>query len=245
MDHRSIVGLLLIPALLSITACAEQSGSVPEVPAEETTSQVAELDAVHEVMAPMWHEAFPAKDFGAIQAAVPEFETLLAALDTATLPGILQDKQAQWDEGKSRLMQSFQGLQEAAATGDEDGMLSFAEAFHMNYEAMVRIIRPVVPELDTFHQHLYGLYHYYGPGYDLGRIRQAAEALAQDIPPLQAAQLPSRLEDRQGDFEANVSELGNRVAHLLQVLENPNRDEVEAAIEGVHSAYEAVEGLFD
>jgi hypothetical protein len=245
MFRNAIRPTLPISALLVFAACAQESRPVPEVPAEELTSQVAELDAVHEVMAPMWHEAFPAQDFAAIGAAVPEFEPLLSALDAATLPGILQDKQSQWDEGKARLMQSFQELESAAAAGDEEAILGSAEAFHMNYEALVRVIRPVVPELDTFHQHLYGLYHYYGPGYDLEKIRQAADAMAADIPPLQAAQLPARLEDRQEAFEASVAELGNQVAALLLALDDPSMDEVEAAIEAVHGAYEAVEDIFD
>ena len=103
----------------------------------------------------------------------------------------------------------------------------------------------MVPELETFHQHLYGLYHYYGPGYDLEKIQRAADAMAADVPPLQAAQLPSRLEDRQKTFEASVAELGNQVAALLLVLQDPSREEVDAAIEAVHDAYEAVEGIFD
>ena len=42
----------------------------------------------------------------------------------------------------------------------------------MIYEGLVRIIRPPLPELEAVHQHLYGLYHYYGPGYDLEKIRE-------------------------------------------------------------------------
>lgn len=245
MSWNAIRFFFPVGAILAGAACAQDSQPVPDVPEEEINSQVAELDAVHEVMAPMWHEAFPARDFAAIQAAVPEFEPLVAALDSATLPGILQDKQGQWDEGKARLLHSFQELEAAAEAGDGEAILGSAEAFHMSYEALVRVIRPVVPELETFHQHLYGLYHYYGPGYDLEKIQRAADAMAADVPPLQAAQLPSRLEDRQETFEASVAELGNQVAALLLVLQDPSRDEVDAAIEAVHDAYEAVEGIFD
>lgn len=245
MSLNAIRFFFPIGAILAGVACAQDSQPVPDVPEEEINSQVAELDAVHEVMAPMWHEAFPARDFAAIQAAVPEFEPLVAALDSATLPGILQDKQSRWDEGKARLLQSFQELEAAAEAGDGEAILGSAEAFHMNYEALVRVIRPVVPELETFHQHLYGLYHYYGPGYDLEKIQRAADAMAADVPPLQAAQLPSRLEDRQETFDASVAELGNQVAALLLVLQDPSRDDVDAAIEAVHDAYEAVEGIFD
>jgi len=245
MFRRTLQSIFPFVALIAISACAEESGSVPEVPAEELAPVVAELEAVHEVMEPMWHQAFPAQDFAAIQASVPQFEPLLQELETATLPGILQDKQGQWDETKARLMESFQGLKDAATEGDEEGLLTFAETFHMSYEAMVRVIRPVVPELDAFHRYLYGVYHYYGPGYDLEKIQRQVDGMAAAIPPLEAAQLPSRLEERQADFEAKVAELGGQVAILLIALEDPVRDEVEAAIESVHVAYQIVEAIFN
>jgi hypothetical protein len=110
---------------------------------------------------------------------------------------------------------------------------------------MVRIIRPVVPELDAFHRHLYGVYHHYGPAYDLDKILQAADEMGEAMPPLAAATLPERLAHRQQDFHAAVQELSGKVAVLLMALENPDRSEVEAAIEEVHTAYQAVEAVFD
>jgi len=239
------VYILTITILLLLAACTEQSGSVPEVPASELTADVPELDAVHDIMRPLWHDAFPAQDFAAIQEMVPQFEPLLAALDAVDLPGIMREKQAGWDEGKQRLMESFDGLTEAANTGNEAEMLTFAEAFHGNYEGLVRIIRPVVPELEAFHQHLYGLYHYYGPGYDLERIRQAAQEMAAAIPPLQGAQIPDRLSDHQAHFEMVVEALGESVGALMASLQDPLKAEVEAAIETVHDAYGEVEAIFD
>jgi len=235
----------LLGALWLLQACGgDRPGSVPEVPEAELTAQVAELEAIHEVMQPVWHDAFPARDFDAMREAVPEFETRLAALDAVRLPGILQDKQARWDEQKQLLMSSFEGLKEAAEAEDEDRILAYTEAFHMNYEGMVRIIRPVVPELEAFHQHLYGVYHYYGPGYDLEKIQRAADAMAEAIGPLHAAQLPARLAEHQEHFQAAVANLGEKVTALQAVLENPGRADVEAAIEAVHAAYEGVEGIF-
>jgi hypothetical protein len=244
MSLSRVVPILLLGTVVAFSACAEKSGSVPEVPVDEITAEVAELDAVHDVMGPMWHTAFPAKDFEAIRAAVTDFGPLLAALDAVQLPGILQDKQARWDEQNALLTSSYDGLKAAAEAGSEDEMLAFAEAFHMNYEGMVRIIRPVVPELDVFHQALYGLYHYYGPGYDLEKITGAAEAMAVAVPPLQAAELPSRVAEHQADFEAGVTALGEEVAALQATLADPDRDTVEAAIEAVHAAYEHVEDIF-
>jgi len=235
----------LAGALLSLSACAEQSGSVPEVPAAELSADIPELDAVHEFMSPLWHDAFPAQDYEAIAAAVPQFEESLAALEAVELPGILQDKQVQWDEQGKLLLDSFEGLKAAVEAGNQDEMLAYTEAFHMNYEGMVRIVRPVLPELEAFHQHLYGLYHYYGPGYDLEKIRSAATDMAAAIPPLQAAQLPASLASHQAHFEMVVTQLGEAVGALISTLDNPSRADVDAAIDAVHVAYEEVEGIFD
>ena len=237
--------LVSLSAILLLAGCGEKSGSVPEVPADELAAEVSELDAVHDVMAPLWHDAFPAKDYGAIEAAVPEFEASLAALTEAELPGILQDKQAQWDAQKSLLMETYDGLKAAVDTGDQAGMLAYTEAFHMNYEGMVRIVRPLSPELADFHQHLYGLYHYYGPGYDLEKIGGAAADMAAAIPPLQTVELPASLAGHQGHYEMVVTELGGAVGALVATLDNPSRADVEAAIEAIHAAYSEIEGIYD
>jgi len=246
MSTRIALSMFTVAALLLLLpACGQQSGSVPEVPEAELAAEVPELDAVHEVMSPLWHEAFPAQDYEAIAAAVPQFEASLSALVDAGLPGILQDKQARWEEQKQILMDSYEGLKAAVDAGNQAEMLAYTEAFHMNYEGMVRIIRPVLPELETFHQHLYGLYHYYGPGYDLEKIEGAATDMAAAVPPLQAAELPERLAEHQAHFEMVVTDLGEAVDALMATLSDPTRADVDAAIDGVHSAYEEVEGIFD
>jgi hypothetical protein len=245
MRTRFVFPLTALAAALLLPACGEQSGSVPEVSTAELTAEVPELEAVHETMEPLWHEAFPAQDYEAIAAAIPHFEASLSALEEAELPGILQDKQTKWDEQKQLLMDSYEGLKTAVDAGNQAEMLAYTEAFHMNYEGMVRIVRPVLPELEAFHQHLYGLYHYYGPGFDLERIGSAATAMAAAIPPLQAAELPSRLADHQAHFEMVVTALGEAVGALMATLDDPSKADVEAAIDTVHAAYEEVEGIFD
>jgi hypothetical protein len=231
-------------SFFGLTACAEESGSVPEVPAEELVAEVAELGAVHEFMRPLWHDAFPAKDYELIQELVPQLQPTVEALGDVELPGILQDKQAGWDEGRANLVNAFEGLKAAAEAGNEEDMLGYAETFHMAYEGLVRLIRPPLPELDEVHEHLYGLFHYYGPGYDLEKIRVAATNMAAAIPALQAAELPERLADRQADFEAGVAEMAEAVEALMGTLDDPSRADVEAAVEAVHSAYANVEGIF-
>ncbi len=236
---------LLLGSALLLSACAPEPEPVPDVPAEEVTRSVPELDAIHAVMVPMWHNAWPAGDAEAIRGAVANFEPLIVALDSAELPGILQDEQTRWDEQKALLMASFQGMQEAADSGDDDALMAHAEALHMNYEGLVRIVRPLVPELDKFHQQLYGLYHYYGPGYDLEKIRRSADAMAAVLPDLHDVQLPDRLAQKQVEFDAAIDRLDEHTQALVLALDDPDRDAVDAAIERVHTAYQNAESVFD
>ena len=245
MRIRSLVVVSAVAASFMVSvACQEESGSVPEVAEAELTASVPELRAVHEFMQPLWHDAFPARDFDAIRELVPQFEPSLEALDAVELPGILRDKQAAWDEGKANLISAFQGLKSAAEAGNEAEMLGYAETFHMGYEGLVRLIRPPSPEMYAFHQSLYSLYHHYGPGYDLEKIGYAAQSMAAGIAPLQGVELPDRLADQQDQYETVVTELGEAVEALIATLENPSRADVEAAIEAVHSAYAEMEGIY-
>jgi hypothetical protein len=141
-------------------------------------------------------------------------------------------------------MAAFEGLSGAAEAGNEEEMLGYSETFHMAYEGLVRLIRPPAPEVDAFHQLLYGLYHHYGPGYDLEKIQAAATGMVAAIPPLQSLELPERLADGQDQYQSAVTALSGAVDALVTQLENPNRDDVQAAINAVHDAYAEIEEFF-
>ena len=66
---------------------------------EETESRVEELSEFHEIIYPIWHTAYPEKDYAALREYVPEVNRLAKNLFDAKLPGILRDKQTKWDDG--------------------------------------------------------------------------------------------------------------------------------------------------
>ena len=140
----------------------------------EITASVPELNELHEVVYPLWHSAYPDRDFELIKSLLPRMDSLTALLDAAPLPGILREKQAAWDERKANLASALLGLHAATESGNHEEMLKQVEAFHAGYEQLVRTIRPLVKELDAYHQELYKLYHYYGPQYDLPQIQASA-----------------------------------------------------------------------
>lgn len=114
----------------------------------------------------------------------------------------------------------------------------------MGYEQLVRVIRPLVPELESFHQELYKLIHYYGPANDEAKMHDAFVSMSEKMEPLRAATLPERLAERQAEFDAAVSELGDRLGELDEALRASDSEAITAAVDAVHAAYGAIEGLF-
>jgi hypothetical protein len=246
MRNRSNLHPVLAVVLsIAFAACASESEAVPEISEAEITAQVPELDAVHELMYPLWHNAFPAQDYDSIRQLVPQFEPLLAAVDSVELPGILRHKQEGWDAGKAVMLSSFDGLKQAIESNDNAAMLSHTEAFHVGYEQLVRMIRPRVPELESFHQELYKLVHYYGPADDNAGIHDALVAMNEKMAPLRDVTLPERLADHQADFEAGVVTLEEKLGELEAALHGSDDDAIQAAIDAVHAAYGELDGIFE
>jgi hypothetical protein len=215
------------------------------VPQEELTAEVPALDDLHEVVFQLWHDAYPEKNYELIKELLPQADALTAHLDEAKLPGILRDKQEAWDEGKGKLKAALEALHAAAKADDAEALLKQTEAFHSAFEGLVRTIRPVVPELDAFHEELYKLYHYHAPDYDLAGIRAAATAMKERIAPLAASELPKRVADRREDFAAAVAVLSSAVDELVKIVEGDDKDAILAAVEKVHTAYVDTETIFD
>ena len=112
-------------------------------------------------------------------------------------------------------------------------------------EKLIRLIHPVVPELEAFHQELYKLYHYYLPGNDLPSMRLAVTAMKQKLEPLLEVQLPQRLAEKQEQFDASIQELGTHLFNLSEVLRQGDEDLIKDAVEKVHTAYQKTEAIFD
>ncbi|MGD9344584.1 MAG: hypothetical protein PVH84_01895 [Candidatus Aminicenantes bacterium] len=216
-----------------------------EISEGELDADVPALHDLHGVVYPLWHDAYPEKDYALIKELLPEADSLAQRLDAAELPGILRDKKPEWEKGKEDLKMSLQALHTAVDEDDLKAMLDHVEAFHSAFERLVRIIRPTVPELEAFHQEMYKLYHYYLPNYNLENIRLTVNAMQEKLLPLKAVQLPQRIAEKQEQFDAAVQELGSLLSDLAESVKTENKDLIEESVEKVHTAYQKTEAVFD
>ena len=125
-------------------------------------------------------------------------------------------------------------------------MLKAAENLHTKFEQLVRLIRPVMKEIDRFHQELYMLYHYYMPDYDLQKISASADELSIRMQAIEKTQLPARLKDKQQVYDQARIDLGDAVTQLQQTIKDESqKDQVIKAIELVHDKYQDLIGMFE
>ena len=145
----------------------------------EIKAEVPALAEFHEVIYPLWHDAWPNRNLGLMKELLPQIKAHVAAVQKAELPGILRDKQGKWDEGVAGVAASAGALEQALAQEDQQAALDAAEALHAGFEGLVRTVRPRMKELDAYHQVLYRIYHYDWPQKNLAALKQhAAELVA-------------------------------------------------------------------
>ncbi len=231
--------------LAAIFLVAGVAGWAQTPQAQETESSVPELTAFHEIIYPIWHTAYPDKDYAALRSYAPEVKSLAEKVYAAKLPGILRDKQAKWDQALAELRKSVDAYLAAAAGTDDTVLLDAAEVLHARYEKMVRTIRPVLREVDAFHKTLYVVYHKYLPNKDFDKIAEASSDMLVQAEAIIKASLPKRLESKTQAFGATSQELYEATKALVETGKSGKGEAIATAVETVHTKYQALEKIFD
>lgn len=208
---------------------------------DETSTNIPALTEFHEIMYPIWHTAYPSKDIGALKSFVEEVNEKAEKIYKVKLPGILREKEAKWKKGVEEFKDAVNKYNEAAQGDDDQALLDAAEELHTKYENLVRIIKPILKELDEFHKVLYVIYHKYLPDKKWNDIRKECNSLKEKSQKIVEAKLPKKLESKTDQFKKLANELVNSVDKLCKAKDN----DMENAVEDMHSKYEALQELFE
>ncbi|MFO7525625.1 MAG: hypothetical protein R6W68_09240 [Ignavibacteriaceae bacterium] len=239
---KTIFYQIIVIILLSSVSLFSQD----EAQQSEINSSVPELFEFHEVIYPIWHTAYPAKNYEMLKEMVADVNSGAEKIYTAQLPGILRDKQEEWDNGIVKLRNSVEKYINAMQGTDQAEMLSAAEVLHSDYEMLVRIIRPVTKEVDEFHKVLYMIYHHYWPNKNIDEFSKAVDDLEMRAEELNNCVLPKWASDKSEDFKVQSQKLYDSTKNLKSLKDSDTKEaELEKAIEDVHDNYVALENLFD
>ena len=234
----------LLTALIIALPLAFAAGLAAQM-SQEMSSSVPELDAFHEVIMPMWHTAYPAKDYAALRKIAPEVEAGVAKIAAAKLPGMLHEKQAAWDKGIAELKAAAAAYKKAAAGNDDKALLVAAENLHTVYEAQGRIIRPVVAEMDEFHKTLYVVQHTYVPEKKWADVCKVSGDLQTKAEALAKATLPKRVEAKAEAFKKESAQLVADAKALVAACKANQPAGIEKATDTLHSRYEGLGKIFE
>jgi hypothetical protein len=207
---------------------------------------VPELWEFHETIYQIWHEAWPEKNITLLIDLIPDIEEGYAKLKEAQLPPILHDKEDKWMGGIKEMGLTIDEYKTAASQDDSLALLKSAEDLHAQFEFLVRAIRPALKELDSFHEELYLLYHFYMPDYNFEKIKISVKELKKRMDLLYRAKLPRRHLKKEKDFNNTRDALLESVSNLDKlVTENLGEEKIVAAIERVHSDYKTLKTVFE
>ncbi len=229
-----------------VVRLSQQPGGAAEVaPDQETRAEVPALNAFHEVIFPLWHEAWPAKNVGMMRDLLPKVQEHVRLVREAELPGILRDRKGDWDRGVKALVETAERYAKAAASGDDKALIDAVEDLHSRFEGLVRVVRPATKELDAYHVELYRVYHKLMPAKDVEGVRAASEEMVKRCGALVAAPVPKRLASREAELRAELKDLCAATERLREVARGSDVDAVSAAVEAVHAQYQKAEKLFE
>jgi hypothetical protein len=240
---KSIFIICVLSVLFSSSATFAQNN----IDTAEISSTVQELTDFHDVIYPMWHDAYPSKDYDALKGFVPKIKSYMESINKAKLPGILREKETAWKNQLTELNNSVQNYYTAANSSDNAALLVAAEKLHGSYEKMVRVVRPALKEIDDFHQTLYIVYHKLLPDskYDeIAGLTGILIAKAEAIGNYPQENLKARLGDKLGEYSVSAKNLYDSVISLNEVLKGNDPAKKKEAVESMHKAYEDLDSLF-
>ncbi len=239
---KSIILFLLVFVFCSFN----NSFSQHEDHSTEINSSVPELFDFHEVVYPLWHTAYPNKDYALFKQLLPDVNAGVEKIYASKLPGILRDKEKEWNAGIDKLRVSVTDYNLACEEDNESGMLISAEELHSNFEMLVRIVKPVTKEVDEFHKVLYMIYHHYGSNKNTEELGKAIDDLYLRADELKNCVLPKWATDKKEDFTKVADELYTSTKELKDLKDSKADDKkIQNSIEKVHTNYQKLEALFD
>lgn len=233
--------LLVFLALVLFASC----NTIAQQPEHETDGSVPALSDFHEVIYPIWHEAFPEKNIKALSDFSDSVKNSAEKIYEAKLPGILRDKETKWNDGVAKFKTSVDEYIAAAKTEDESRMLNAAEALHSNYELLVRVIRPVLKEVDEYHKDLYMIFHHYIPNKEIDKAKTIADGLKIKAGLLASAKLPTRLAGKQDSYNKSVEELIANTNLFVEALAQGDFEVINKALDIMHTSYQKLEAVFN
>ena len=243
LSRKTLIFLTLILTLLSSALADTKNTPQKEIGMKKPTLEG--LEEFHEVLAPIWHKAYPDKDFKAIREAVPGFQEKMELILRAELPGFYRERNKEFEGKRGILARSVEELENKANGDDNQALLVATENLHTAFARLAFFFAPRVRELEEFHLILYPLWHKALPDKSFQTIRDSAPVLQEKMDALMKANLPDNSKGIEPNFIEKRNILKKSVSELIKACDSKNNKKLEEKLVKMHKAYMELDQVFD
>ena len=236
--QKVIITALIMIMIISCSSPAPEERNVSE-------PEITELQEMHHFIRPMWHDAYPAKDTGQLKELYPKILGQYQLLKEATFPEQWEDKKLHWNEGVSQMGKTLDEYKLAMDNDNSGNLLQAARKLHDDFENLMMIVNPPIPELDDFHKTLYYVYHDYMPEKNWDMLKASIPEFEKKVQALQDAEVPRWMEENKDTYKAAINQLQGAVENLSRLKDSNDEALLEKAVEEIHDAYVNLEGCMD
>jgi cytochrome c556 len=164
-------------------------------PADQAADQgIKILGQLHEIMAPAWHEAYPAHNYVALGEAIVKFDSMTPTLEGMTPVFKIDQRREKFQAARTRFIDLVNQGKSASEAGDNDALEAIYPDLHKNFEEMAYYLLPLqYPEYKSLRVVVDLMIDTHLKNGDYKAIGSSVEALKIKNDQLQKAPLPEDL----------------------------------------------------
>jgi hypothetical protein len=123
-----------------LLAAAETLHSRFEALMRITTPVLPELEQFHSALYMLYHHYLPENNRKQIQLSAVELKEKMTALNSATLPKNIKQREPEFQNARAKLSKSVDDFESSVRSNDEKLIKERIEILHSNFEALARIL---------------------------------------------------------------------------------------------------------
>ena len=179
--------------ILSTSALAQVSNCPADRAADKGFDPFGEF---HHIMAPVWHEAWPAKDYDAMIAAGPQFETAFEKIAAMKPEFKSERRKLKFSQLREEFASLVDKFAEAARRNDKETVYELMPDLHDSFEMTASSLLPVhYPEFEGVIITLNLIRESHLPANNIDGITGSTETLVTKMSVLNEETIPQELSD--------------------------------------------------
>lgn len=217
-----VFALLLLVPCLAFAVDHDESGCPADHAAKEGFTP---FESFHHIMAPAWHEAWPAEDYDALIAYGPKFEESFKAIAAMKPKFKLQARQERFEQKRAHFAETVKTYAAAAAKGDKDAVYEMMPGLHEAFENTAGTLIPLeYKEIESINMVMRMILRKHLPENNTEGIVGSTETLVTKVNGLTEETIPEDMAEVKDDLMKRFTSFGEIASKMKECCEKEDMD---------------------